>query len=256
MLTVCCPCRPPIHAQKIGNLVSFLESRTKRAALESEDWRDISEDVLDYLEGRVVENEDYKKGAATSSPRPLLSIGITARDALPHQRRMKNFSPANAHPHSEGHCSNNHAVILLPRVAGNAVKFLPCHADIIGKIFLNGAIFFPLQHPPHIHLQTLAFRCCCPLPAGRTHVSEKQTCTGGEANKLIPPRVTRQYFKYLCKVIKAADDAANVKILQPLVLTLHERKIHEVHRHFPFPSIFPRRSHLPQISHPIPCQSP
>jgi hypothetical protein len=50
-------------------------------------------------------------------------------------------------------CSHNHAVILLPRVAGtgNAVKFLPCHADIIGKIFLNGAIFSPLQHPPHIN---------------------------------------------------------------------------------------------------------
>jgi hypothetical protein len=67
--------------------------------------------VLDYLEGRVVENEDYKKGAvvvvgeqsplAMLSPRPLLSIGITARDALSHQRRMKNFTPANAHSHKK-----------------------------------------------------------------------------------------------------------------------------------------------------------
>lgn len=53
------PFRPPLHAQKIGNLVSFLESRTKRAMLEAEDWKDISIEVLDYLEG----SEDHKKGA-------------------------------------------------------------------------------------------------------------------------------------------------------------------------------------------------
>jgi hypothetical protein len=151
--------------------------------------------------------------------------------------------------------SHNHAVILLPCVAGtgNAVKFLPCHADIIGKIFLNGAKFSPLQHPPHIHRH-------CPfailvLPAGRTHVSEKQTRTGGEANKLIPPRVTRQYFAYLYYVIEEAEEPANVKILQPLVLTLHERKILEVNPFLHIPKAIPTAPNLSSHSMAIAMMS-
>lgn len=71
------------------------------------------------------------------------------------------------------------------------------------------------------------FRRCVPF-CQATYDSDPKTHAGGEANKLIPPKMTRQYFAYLCSVVEAGDDPANVKVLPSLVLTLHERKIQEV----------------------------